>query len=74
MSMSAEEAHAWLARWKEVERFTLAEARALPLEAKFRQLETLMRSATLFSRPAVMDDEDERVRELWMRLYALNGS
>lgn len=74
MSMSAEDARAWLARWKEIERVTLAEARALPLEAKFRQLETLRQSARHFIRPSSMNEEDERVRELWMRLYALNGA
>ncbi len=64
-------ARAWLARWKEVERVTTEEALALTHEAKFRQLESLMRSAHLFVWPAATEEEDERVREVWMRLHAI---
>jgi hypothetical protein len=74
MPMTAQEARAWMARWKEVDRATLAEARRLTPEAKLRQLDSLMQAASLFEWPSVMDREDERVRELWMRLHALNGT
>ena len=67
---SRDELQAWLARWDEVNRVTTAEARARTFEAKFRQLETLMESADLFDWPDETAD-DERVRELWMRLHRL---
>jgi hypothetical protein len=73
MPMTAQEARAWMARWQEVDRVSLAEAQRLTPEAKLRQLDSLMQAAGLFEWPPIMDREDERVRELWMRLHALNG-
>ena len=71
--MDQDEARAWLARWEEVDRFTIEEARALTPEDKFRQLESLVESADLFEWPS--DDVDEqRVRDIWMRLHALARS
>jgi hypothetical protein len=62
-------AHAMQVRWDEVNRVTREEARALTPGAKLRQLESLMEAADLFAWPAT-DEEDARVRELWLRLYA----
>jgi hypothetical protein len=69
MSMTREEARAWMERWKIVNEFTDAEARAKTPEERFEDLETLVASADLF--PSADDDEEElqRVREIWMRLY-----
>lgn len=70
--MDPDEVRAWMARWEIVNQRTIEEVRALTPEEKFRQLETLVASASLF--PSAVDDEDEdrRVRDLWMRLRALS--
>jgi hypothetical protein len=67
--MTRDEARAWMERWKVVNQFTDAEARAKTPEEKFDDLELLAASADLF--PPARDDEAEkqRVRELWMRLH-----
>lgn len=69
--LAGDAVRAWLARWEEVERVTTAEARALTAEEKLDQLQSLMQSADLFEWPAAMEQEDERVRALWMRLHNL---
>jgi hypothetical protein len=69
--VSREEMRAWLDRWKEVNRVTTEEARALTPKEKFRQLETLFEAADLFEWPASDEIRDQRVRDLWMRLHAL---
>lgn len=68
--MDRDEARAWMERWKIVNEFTDAEARAKTPEERFQDLETLVASADLF--PVAVEDEEElrRVREIWMRLYA----
>lgn len=66
------ETRAWLSRWNEVEEVTLAELRRMTPEEKLAQLETLMRDAAMFDWSAA-DEEDARVRELWMRLRERYG-
>jgi hypothetical protein len=63
MSMTPEEARAWMERWKIVNEFTDVEARAKTPEERFQDLETLVASADLF--PPAVEDEEEllRVRE-----------
>ena len=61
---------AWIARWEIVNQHTIEEARALTPEQKFRKLEMLVASASLFPRTAADKEDEERVRELWMRLRA----
>ena len=65
-----EEARAWMERWKIVNEFTDAEACAKTPEEKFRSLEMLFASASLLPRPVDEEKETQRVRDLWMRLYA----
>lgn len=69
--VTRDELRTWLSRWDEVDRVTTEEARALSPEEKFRQLETLVESADLFEWPDETA-EDQRVRELWMRLHRLH--
>lgn len=53
--LDAAAARAWMARWQEVGRATLAEAQALTAEEKLDQLESLMLSADLFDWPEAME-------------------
>lgn len=66
--MNHSEAHAWLARWKEVDERAILELRRLTPEQKFRQLSSLMNSARHFAWPESEAAEDATVRELWNRL------
>jgi hypothetical protein len=68
--MDRDEVRAWMARWEIVNQHTIEEARSLTPEQKFRKLEMLVASASLFPRTAADEEDDERVRELWMRLRA----
>lgn len=68
--MDRDEVRAWMARWEIVNQHTIEEVRALTPEQKFRQLETLVASASLFPPAADEEEEDQRVRDLWMRLRA----
>jgi hypothetical protein len=68
--MTRKEARAWMERWKIVNEFTDAEARAKTPEERFRDLEMLFASASLFPRPIDEEQETQRVRDLWMRLHA----
>jgi hypothetical protein len=70
--MDRDEARAWAARWKEVESAEIAELRRTPSDVKLRQLDALAQSAGLFDWSSD-DRENERVRELWMRLRARSG-
>lgn len=69
MSMTREEARAWMERWKLVDERTDAEARAKTAEERFRELESLFASSSLFPPPADEEDETQRVRDIWMRLH-----
>ena len=66
--MDRDEVRAWMERWKIVNEYTNEEARALTPEEKFRKLEMLVASSTLFPPAADDEEEDQRVRDLWMRL------
>jgi hypothetical protein len=70
--MRREEVQAWAQRWKEVARAEIAELRTVSAEVKLRQLDALSRSASLFDWTSA-DDDDERVRELWMTLRQRSG-
>ena len=67
--MTREEARAWMERWKIVNEFTDAEARAKTPEERFEDLEMLFASSDLFPPAADEEEELQRVRELWMRLH-----
>jgi len=69
-TMNRDEARAERERWKEVNDVIEAELSALSPEAKYRQLESLMQAAALFSWPA-SEKEDGDVRDIWMRLHAI---
>jgi hypothetical protein len=49
------------------------EVQALTAEEKFRQLEMLVASAPLVARTAAEEEEVQRVREIWIRLYQRYG-
>jgi hypothetical protein len=70
--MQKEDAKAWAERWQAVADAEIAELRALPFAVKLRQLDALARSASLFDWPSA-DEEDERVREMWMTLRRRSG-
>ena len=72
--MDRDEVRAWMARWEIVNQHTTEEVRALTPEQKFRELEMLVASAGLFPRTAADEEDDERVRELWVRLHAFYGT
>ena len=65
--MRNEDVQAWAERWKVVARAEIAELRGLSPEVKLQQLEALAASASLFDWSSA-DDEDDRVRELWIAL------
>jgi hypothetical protein len=71
-AMRAEDVQAWAGRWREVAQAEIAELRALPAEVKLRQIDALAQSASLFDW-ASEDEEDARVRELWMTLRRRSG-
>jgi hypothetical protein len=70
--MRNEDVQSWANGWKEVARAEIAELRALPPEMKLRQLDALAASASLFDWSSI-DDEDRRVRELWITLRRRSG-
>jgi len=70
MTMDPEGVRQWFARWGEVSRRVGEETRALTPEAKLRQVSALMASAALFEPSAEREEENQRVREIWMRLHA----
>jgi len=65
--MQIDEVQAWAERWKEVAQAEITELRQLPVEVKLRQLDALAQSASLFEWSSI-DEEDDRVRELWVML------
>jgi len=72
--ISRDDARAWIARWDEVDRSLANEMRALTSEAKVEQLAALVRSSYLFEPSAFREEENQRVREIWMRLRGLERS
>ena len=66
--MDREELRAWMKRWEIVNAYTIQESRALTPEERFRKLEMLFASASLFPAPAVEEEDVQRVRDLWQRL------
>jgi len=68
--MNPDEVRKWLARWDEVRDRIDEETRALPPEAKLRQVSGLRGAASLFESSAERERENQRVRELWIRLHA----
>jgi hypothetical protein len=71
-AMQSDDVRAWAERWKEVARAEVLELRQLPFAVKLRQLDALARSASLFDWPS-SDEEDERIREMWMTLRRRSG-
>ena len=70
--MQADDVRAWAERWKEVAQAEIEELRRVPYDVKLRQLDALARSASLFDWSSC-DEEDERVRELWIELRRRSG-
>ena len=68
--MSAEPVLSLEARWKLVNERVRAESRGASDEKKLAQLESLMSSVDDFGWRSQLAAEDDRVRELWMRLRA----
>ncbi len=67
--ITAEEAAAFRARWKVVSGALQNELRALPIEAKLKQLNALMRLARQLNWTSAEDDTE--VRERWARLRSV---
>lgn len=70
--MRNQDLRTWVDGWKEVARAETAELRALTPEVKLRQLDALAQSASLFEWSSA-EDEDDRVRELWISLRRRSG-
>ena len=64
--ITAEEAAAYRARWKVVSGALRTELRALPIEAKLKQLDALVRLARQLNWTSAEDDTEVRAR--WARL------
>lgn len=64
--ITAQEAAAFRARWKVVSGTLRTELRALPIEAKFKQLDALARLARQLNWTSAEDDTEVRAR--WARL------
>ncbi len=73
-SITREQAHAFLARWKLVRQAQTQELRETSIETKARQLSTLMASRDLFPPDPDRELQVEAVRERWARIHrALDG-
>ena len=64
--ITAEEAAAFRARWRVVSGALRTELRALPIEAKLKQLDALVRLARQLNWTSAEDDTEVRAR--WARL------
>jgi len=64
--ITAEEAAAYRARWKVASGTLRTELRAMPIEAKLKQLDALVRLANQLNWTSAEDDTD--VRERWARI------
>ena len=64
--ITAEKAAAYRARWKVVSGTLRTELRAMPIEAKLKQLDALVRLAKQLNWTSTEDDSE--VRERWARI------
>jgi len=62
------QARAWTRRWKLVNKAERQELRTTPIEAKFRQLATMMHTARVLGWKTSTDAETQAVRDRWIRL------
>ena len=73
-SITPEDAHQYLERWKLVEEREISEMRETPIETKAKQLAALMASRELFGEDPDREKGVREVRERWARLRkALGG-
>jgi hypothetical protein len=73
-SLTPEDAHQFLERWRLVEEQELRELRNTPIETKARQLSALMASRGLFGEDPEREKGVRKVRARWARLRkALGG-
>ena len=73
-TISSDEAEAYLARWRLVQEFELAELRRTSMEMKLRQLVALVAARDAFGPDPDRDLHVAEVRERWNRLrQALGG-
>jgi hypothetical protein len=73
-SLTPEDAHQFLERWKLVEEQEILELRNTPIETKARQLAALMASRELFGEDPDREKGVREVRARWARLRkALGG-
>ncbi len=70
--MTKAEARAWMRRWRAVNEFVLAEARAATPEQRLRSLDQLGAWGQAFGWPA-NDPLVNEVRQRWIRLKELAG-
>lgn len=67
-TLTPEQAHNYLDRWKLVSEMEAQELRDTPLEIKVRQLAILMASRHLFEEDQDREDGISMVRERWARI------
>jgi len=74
VTLTSEQAHAFLARWKLVKQAGTQELQETSLETRVRQLSTLMASRELFRPDPNRELRVADVRERWARIHrALDG-
>lgn len=65
---SKAEIRAWMERWRLVNEAERAELQSTPAAVKFRQLAKLMHTARVLNWKSSTEEEDEVVRQRWIRL------
>lgn len=72
-SLTPQQAHAYLERWRLVGEMEAAELRRTPMETKLRQLAALMQARRVFGVEPSREMETEAVRERWARIKRAIG-
>jgi hypothetical protein len=70
--MTRAEARAYVARWKRVNEFQLAERKAKTPTERFRELVRLMQWVDLFGLRRNLEREERLARDVWNRLRRLH--
>jgi hypothetical protein len=72
--MDRAQALAWKERWRLVREREIDELRAMTIEERLRQLDTMFVLARELGWDEALAAEEEEVRERWNRLYRLSGA
>lgn len=72
--MDRDQALAWKERWRLVRERDIEELKAMSIEDRLRQLDTMFVLANVLGWDEALTREEEEVRERWSRLYRLFGA